>query len=60
LSFVIRVLVNANIRAVVPGAGNKSEPRDADFKSIIRTASLMLAGVPGMWKRILAGEYGMA
>jgi S-adenosylmethionine synthetase len=38
----------------------KVSPRDADFESIRRTASLMLAGMPGMWKRILAGEYGMA
>jgi hypothetical protein len=38
----------------------KVSPRDADFESIRRTASLMLAGMPGMWKRILAGEYSMA
>lgn len=38
----------------------KVSPRDADFESIRRTASLMLAGMPGMWKRILAGEYVMA
>ncbi len=38
----------------------KVSPRGADHGSIRRTASLMLAGMPGMWKRILAGEYGIA
>jgi S-adenosylmethionine synthetase len=38
----------------------KVSPGDADFKSIGNAASLMLAGMPGMWKRILAGEYSIA
>jgi len=35
-------------------------PGDADFKSIRATASRMLADMPGMWKRIIAGQYGIA
>jgi len=35
-------------------------PGDAGFESVRDEASLMLAGMPVMWKRILAGEYGIA
>ncbi|MEW6146226.1 MAG: methionine adenosyltransferase [Thermodesulfobacteriota bacterium] len=38
----------------------KVSPGDADFKSIGNTASAMLADMPGMWKRIIAGQYGIA
>jgi S-adenosylmethionine synthetase len=38
----------------------KVSPEDADYKSIGDTASAMLAGMPGMWKRVVAGRYEVA
>jgi S-adenosylmethionine synthetase len=38
----------------------KVSPEGADFKSIRETAGAMLADMPGMWKRIIAGQYEIA
>jgi hypothetical protein len=35
-------------------------PEGADIKSIRDRASLMLGGMPDMWKRVIAGKYGVA
>jgi len=38
----------------------KVSPEGADVKSIRETAGTMLRDMPGMWKRIIAGQYEIA